>query len=457
MASHFFNFHIHHNHNEINLLNVDEKRYKYGKLLIFACFFLYTASMAAKGIFAAQMKFIKDLWDLEYAKVSMANTYYFVAYGLVQVILFFVMDKISMRKYILWTVPFAAITTALIGLSTGIEHVWIYFGLSGAFQAGIYAGCNLILTRYLPVKLLTTANSTMTLGYAVGTVVAYLLSALFIGLGDQTWRIPYFIIGAIFLSSVVTFWIVVLIGKRFSKVNNLLDKKYIENIKKNKESAKDDTDPLITVENTRKKIVFYTVDLVMAFLITALYYCVMNYITSLLVDVHNFPQDTSIYVAIIAPIAIAVGPIMTIRACDKHKDFIRQAIWFTLIIIPIPLVMAFFYKISWILALTLSIVYVVIANGIKAIILSVMAYKMRSVMNAGAYSAISNSIASVSAGVTPTIMGKIIDVSGWSTAYFATFGLTVVVFIALIFIDIAVRKDYRKAHDNGSNEKINLD
>ena len=153
MASHFFNFHIHNRHNEINLMNVDEKRFKYGNLLIFACFFLYTASMAAKGVFAAQTKFIVDLWGLEYATASMANTYYFVTYGIVQVGLFFVMNKISMRKYILWTVPFAAISTALIGLSTGIEQIWIYFGVSGAFQAGIFAGCNLMLTRYLPIKL----------------------------------------------------------------------------------------------------------------------------------------------------------------------------------------------------------------------------------------------------------------------------------------------------------------
>ncbi len=412
--------------------------------------------MAAKGVFAAQMKFLVDLWDIEYAQASMANTYYFVTYGLVQVGLFFFMSKISMRKYILWTVPVAAITTALIGMSTKIEHVWIYFGISGAFQAGIYAGCNLMLTRYLPVKLLTKANSTMTLGYAVGTVVAYLLSALFIGINNESWRIPYYVIGVIFMASVVTFGVIVFICRRFARINNLLDKKYIEEVKKSNDRAMDDTDPLITMENNRKRIVFYAVDLVMAFLITALYYCIMNYITSLLVDVHNFPQDTSIYVSILAPITIAIGPLMTIRSCDKHKDFIRQAILYSLILLPIPLILAFFYKVSWVLALVLSLIYVIVANGVKAIVLSVMAYKMRTVMNAGAYCAISNAVASVSAGVTPTIIGKIIDVSGWHMAYFATFAVTVVVIIALIFIDISVRKEYKKAHVN-SNQKTNLD
>ncbi len=454
MASHFFNFHLHNRHNEINLMNVDQKRYKYGNLLIFACFFLYSSSMAAKGVFAAQTKFIVDLWGLEYATASMANTYYFVTYGLVQVGLFFVMNKISMRKYLLWTVPFAAVTTALIGLSTGIEQIWIYFGISGAFQAGIFAGCNLMLTRYLPIKLLTKANTIMTLGYAAGTIVAYITSALFIGLGDESWRIPYFIIGAIFMASLITFGVIVYVSRRFAKINNYLDEKYVKAISSEKVNAMDDNDPLISIRSKRKTIVFYVVDLVMAFLITAVYYCVMNYITSLLVDVYNLSQDVSIYVSILAPITIAVGPMITIRACDHHKDFIRQAVLFSLILLPIPIIMAFAYNLNIFLALGLSLVFVIFANGVKAIVLSVMAFKMRKVMNAGAYSAISNAVASVSAGVTPTIIGAIIDNHGWQASYFVTFGIVAVTFVLMVIIDVIVRRDYRKLHNMENSEKI---
>lgn len=455
MASQFFNFHLHNNHNHINLSNVDKARYKYGNLLIFACFFLYTASMAAKGVFAAQMKFIADLWQLEYAKVSMANTYYFVAYGLVQIGLFAFMSKISMRKYLVWTVPVAAITTALIGAATKIEHIWIYFGISGAFQAGIYAGCNLMLTRYLPLKQLSKANKIMNLGYATGTVVAYLLSALFIGFGGEAWRLPYYIISALFMASVVTFGIIILISRRFAKINGMLDKKYIESVKKEKNNAMDDSDPLITLESKKKTVIFYVVDLVMAFLITSLYYCIMNYITSLLVEVHHLPQDISIYVSIIAPITIAIGPMMTISSCDHHKDFIRQALKFSLIILPIPVLLAFLYDFNLFVALGLSVVFVVLANGVKSIVLGVMAFKMRKVMNAGAYSAISNAVASIAAGVTPTLIGAVIDgPGGWAAAYWVTFGVCALIVVALFVIDIIVRRDYKKAHNLKQTDSI---
>ena len=456
MASHFFNFKIH-RHNQLNIANVDKTRYKYGNLLIFACFFIYTASMAAKGVFTAQTKFIVDLWGLDYAQASMANTYYFVTYGLVQIGLFFCMHRISMRKYILWTVPVAAITTALIGASTRIEHIWIYFGISGAFQAGIYAGCNLMLTRYLPLKQLSKANTIMNLGYAVGTVVAYLLSALFIGFGGEGWRVPYYIIGGIFLFSVLVFGIIVYTARRFAKINGILDKKIIEemNAKSNgKTNAMDDDDPLITLESKKKTVIFYIVDLVMAFLITAVYYCVMNYITSLLVDIHGMSQDISIYVSILAPIAIAFGPIMLIRSCDHHKDFVSQSLIYTIVLLPVALLLALFFNVNMILALGLSLIFVIIGNGVKAVVVSIMAYKLRKVMNAGAYSAICNAVASISAGVTPTIMGAVIDNAGWGAYYWVIFALVAFVFLALVIIDIIVRRDYKKAHNMTTDDKI---
>lgn len=458
MALHFFNLKIHNEHNEINLYNVDEKRYKYGNLLIFACFFMYAACVAGKGVFASQMKFIADLWLYDnperYTLASMANTYYFVAYGLVQVGLFFFMKKISMWKYMLCTIPFAAITTALIGVATRIEHIWIFFGLSGLFQAGIYSGCNLMLTRYLPVKLLSKANKIMNLGYATGSVLAYLTSALFIGMGGEAWRIPYFIFGVVYFLAIATFAVIILISKRFARINGILDKKITDSAKSEKNAALDDDNPLIVLGGKKKTIAFYAVDLITAFLITSLYYCVMNYITSLLVDVHNLSQDVSIYVSIIAPVTIAIGPLITIRACDRHKDFVRQGLLFTLILVPVSLLLALFYSSNLAVALVLSIIFVVVSNGVKSIVLSVMAFKLRKVINAGAYSAIANAVASLAAGIAPTVIGKIIDGSGWTAAYLTVFGLCVFVAAALFVIDIVVRRNYKKSHGMKPDEKL---
>ena len=71
-----------------NPVLMTKNEYKYENFLIFVCAFLYMSSMAAKGIFIAEQKYIVDLWGLEYAEASMANTYYFALYAIVQVLLF---------------------------------------------------------------------------------------------------------------------------------------------------------------------------------------------------------------------------------------------------------------------------------------------------------------------------------------------------------------------------------
>ena len=376
-------------------------------------------SMAVKGIFAAEVAYIQKLWSIGYAKTSMANTFYFVTYGLVQVFMFIFMSKINIRKYLAFTVPFSAICAVLMGTSTDIVQMWVYFGLTGALQAGIFCGCNAVLTKNLPTCQLSVANRFMNLGY-------------------DLWRVPYFVFGSIFFVSVIFFLIVVKYASRYGHINEMLDGHNLT--VKTSKVADDENDPIFTLETRKKRIIFYTVDLTLTFIITALYYCIMNNVTPLLANEHGLGQNVAIYVSILAPIAISLGPMILISACNKDRDFIRQGIKYMFIVLPIPLLLAFFYKVHVILALVLTIIFVVLTNGVKSIALSVITFKMRKHINSGAYSAISNAIASIAAGVTPTMIGSVIDNSGWKTAYFVTFAVALTLTLSLIVIDVIVRK-----------------
>lgn len=439
----FFGIGLHHDHiNTVNRTNIHGFRYKYGYLLIFACFFLYMSSMAAKGIFAAEQKYIVDLWNLQYSEASMANTFYFVPYGLAQFLLFAIMKKINIFKYLFITVPFAVLATLLIGFSQNIYQIWIYFGLSGYFQAGIYCTCNYALTQNLPSRLCSTANRIMNLGYAVGTVIAYGICAICIG--NDLWRLPYFIIGTVFFSSIVIFAVVLKKARRFRKINEILDAKANSVVINNTKSTVDNT-PLFLLNSKKKLAIFYVLELSFAFVITALYYGIMNYITSLLVDVHHLPDDVSIFVSILAPLTIAIGPMTMITICDKKKNFVQNGIIASLITLPIPLLLALFYDLNVVFALALSVVYVVMLNSIKAIPLSISTFIMKKQINSAGYSAISNAVASLSAGVAPTVIGKIIDVYGWSVSYYVLFITLAFTIVMAIFVNILIKRSSKKS------------
>lgn len=428
---------------------IEEKRIRIGKLLVFACFLLYATSMAAKGVFSAESKFIKEFWQIkDYSLVSMTNTFYFIAYGLVQVILFFIINKINVRKYMICSIPFAAISMILMGTVNDIYFMWLFFGLTGAFQAGIFCGCTYILTENLPIKLLSFGNKMMNISYAVGTLISYGLCGICVG--AKLWRLPYFLLGGTFLIAIIIFAIVVTIAIRFKKINEKLDIKSQNNT--NLKIKEYEDKPLFTLETKRKKTLFYIIDTVMTFFVTSLFYMVMNYITALLVDVHGLNDDISIYVSMLAPAVIAIGPMIAICMSDYNRDFIRVGLYMLISLFPIVLLLYFLYSFNILVALFLSLLFIIMANGAKCVVLSVISFRMRKILNSGSYSAISNAIASLAAGVAPTITGVIIDVAGWQANYLVIAVLVAMLIIATLIIDLKIRNNYNKINGIKDNK-----
>ena len=107
-------------------------------VLIASCFLLYTSMMAAKGVFLAEIAYLMEVFSVDKATASLTNTYYFVAYAGVQALLFFVVKRLNLQKFLLITVPIAAIATAAMGVSRDIGDMYILFAVCGIFQAGVY-------------------------------------------------------------------------------------------------------------------------------------------------------------------------------------------------------------------------------------------------------------------------------------------------------------------------------
>lgn len=436
----------------LNISNVEKVRQSIGKAYILTCILFYVLSVAAKGVFAAEIGYIRIMWSLSQVQVELANTLYFITYGVVQIILFIFMEKINIIKFAFITVPISAVVSIAMGLATGIKGIWVLFALVGIFQAGMYCTCNYLLTRYLPKKLLPTANKLLAAGYAIGTAVSYVVSALFVGF--NLWRVPYFMFGGLILICTVFLVYQTKTISRFSDINRKLDYKQLE--KENVENANNKTlslqteKPIFSLASKQRKVIFYTTILLVSLVLNGLYYGVMSFVTRVLLEVYALPQDASIYVTTIIPIVIILGPLITINACEKHKDFIKQAIMFLIIILPFPILLALFYKTNIILYLGLIVVYLILANGIRVILNNVIAFKMKDYINVASFIAITNAFASIAASVWPLIIAFVKDNGDWGATYWVITLMVVVVLLLCIVIDLLVRRTYKK-DNNGEN------
>ena len=437
----------------LNFANKEKYRQKVGKTYLIACIAFYIICIAVKGVFAAETRYLIEIWDLTQAQVQLANTFYFITYGVVQILLFIFMSKIDIKKFTFVTIPISAILFILMGCANNIQTMWILFALVGIFQASMFCACNYLLTKYLPRKLLPTANTLIASGYAIGTALSYVISAFFVGL--NLWRIPYFLISGLVLISTVWLIYETKVIARFSKLNKKLDSKQIlaeskERVQEKELPLQNNQKPIVALSNRKRIVVFYVVILCLSLIVNGLYYGVMGFVTSVLVDIYSFPQDASIYVSTIVPIIMILGPMITIKSCEKHKDFVKQGIKYLLITLPLPIILTFFYKLNFILFLVLVIVYLILANGIRVIINNVIAFKMKDYINVASFTAITNAFASIAASVWPLIIALIKDNGSWGATYFAVAIMTVVVLVASIIIDRVVNATYQK-DNNGEN------
>jgi cyanate permease len=287
-----------------------------------------------------------------------------------------------------------------------------------------------ILAKYLPLKLLPYANRVMQAG-AVWGVISYGCSAFFVGQG--LWNLPFILLGGLFLFSAVFFFYAALRMKKFPsavlKKNEPTPEKQIEKEK-----------PFMEVNSKKDKILFFALMVGITGLSNTAYYVVVNWVPDMLHAVFNMPQEYSILITIVVPIISATCSIIVISLCEKYEKILKISGVFlaTSIFLIFPLTFLYNYN------LILSVVFIAISLatnvGGRAVFMGVMAFKMRTRINSGSYSALLNAFGAIIAGVIPPLIGTFIDSFdstsgyGWSYLIASIIGAMAIVLLSVFAV-----------------------
>ena len=416
-------------------LNFDKARDKYSKMLVWACFFVFVLMMGSKNAYTAELVTIQDVFKVDKAVASLAMTYYFVAYAAGQVLLSFVMGKINLRLYLIAVAGASSVLTVFIAFMPSMTAMYVLCAVNGALQAGIYAACMAVISKNLNKEYLPYANKIMSIGSAVASMVSYGVPALFVALGS--WNMPFIVLGALFLISVVFFFY----------ASNKIKSYPVEIIISDDANNVKAEHPVYILNTKLKKAGFFAIMMVLSLVTNAVYYGVINWIPNMMHEVHKMPQEYSILITLLVPISRMFCPLFTITICEKRKNvFMVAAILSALSLIPfIPFV--FLYNSNVVLVIVLLVLYNLIAPGISTIYVSILAFNMRSQLNTGAYTAIINAVAAVMAGIAPPIAGAIIDGGNggnYGTTYVVCAIITVVQLALLFALALTFSKNRKK-------------
>ncbi len=393
---------------------------RYYNFLIFASVLVWVIMMGSKNIYTAEYIEIGRLFNVSKPQASLAMTFYFLTYGFMQIFLFFILDKLDIKWYMLISVGLSGIVTVIIALSMNLWSLWWILAINGILQAGIWGMCTGVLNKFLPVEMKATANMFMNIGTAVSGIISYGSASLFVSF--KRIDSPFTVLGILLSISAVIFFIAVKKCQTLSVQNNLSN---------NMATVKQLTPSPFSLRTKRSKSLFFIITFLLSFLVHCIFYGTINWLPSLVQENFGLAEETAVLISVLAPLATTIGPIVAIKNCENHINFVAVGFVYLAIASIISFIFVFIFKLNIVISLIVLIAYLIIIQGAVTIVFSVISYKLCDYIDAGAHSGLMNAAGSFSAGIAPTVIGAIIQYSGWQISYLVIFILT---FIITIFI-----------------------
>ncbi len=411
--------------------------------LIFSSFFLYIILTASKTLYTAEKTTLYELGTFgNLTDLASTMEYYFYTYTAMQILLVFFVKKINLKWFLTITIAASAALTMLVPLTDNVTEHYIIFIINGFLQAGIWGIILKILTLYLPARLLPTANQIMTAGPAVSGALAYGAAAAF---GDD-WKTPFLVLGGALALAVVFFWISVTRAEKISKSEDKL------HTLENPDTTNEDND-FIGLDSRKRVVWFFVLSMLMGFIFTSLYFMVNNNLDLYLKEVGGFSNSTAKLLTILAPICAVIGPLMTVRSCERHRNFIAVAgVYFGISLLFAILTLIFFDK-NVVISLAAVVLFIVFVNGGRSVTLSIASIKMRKKIDTAVFSTAVNAISSIASGISPKFVTKILDnttyttVESWRMAFLVIVLWNMATVFALALLVMLVKLINRKRKD----------
>ena len=391
-------------------MTVNKRRSRAYGLLIFASIFMYIAITTAKNLYTAEKTTLYSL-GIFGNLTSLASTmeYYFYTYAVMQIALIFFVKRINIKWFLTATLSVSSVLTLLLPFTDGITQHYILFGINGVLQAGIW-GCLLkMLSVHLPARLLPVANQIMSAGPAVAGAMAYGIAALC----GENWKTPFILMGVISLISVLTYCLAVTCVERFPKEVEMHHVVLSDGTEADVEEEEDND--FIGLNNKKRIAVFFIASTLMGFLFTSLYFMVNNNLDMYLKEIGGFSNSVAKMLTIFAPVCAVIGPLMSVRSCERHKNFIAVAAFYFGVAILSVLVMLFVFDKSVPVSLALLVLFLVFVNGGRSVTLSIASLKMRKKIDTGVYSTAVNAVSSLASGISPKFIAMILDNGSYSS------------------------------------------
>lgn len=393
-------------------------------LLIVMCVLVYTVSYISRYSYNANIVIIEKAFGLPSKQTGLVGTFYFVAYGIGQVVHGLLCKRYNKKIIIPLVLLVSAIINVVIflGVPFGVyKYLWF---LNGIALSVLWPSLVNILSSTLDEKLLDLSVTLMATPVALGTCISYGSSALFNFLGDYSYS---FLFGALAPLIIAFVWFF----SFNSLTENAREKAAVTQAKVNV-SQKTQNSTANAAKSSKKSV---AASIILLFVVIGLFAVSNNlikdglntWVPNILKETYNFTESLSMILTFVLPIFGMAGAVFSVFM-NRYviKDFVLLDGLFYLITALFLLLTIFALTFKW------SAVFIVVffgmisllAHSINCINTSVAPLKMRESFNSGAVAGVFNGCSYAGSAISGYALGALYDASGWLTVFWLLFAVS---------------------------------
>lgn len=396
---------------------------KKSNLLIFLCWFIYTAAYCSRYSYTANVASITAHYGLLNADAGLVSTCFFFIYGAGQIVNGLLCKRYPKRLLL----ALALLTSSVVNivLAFGIpfsyfKYLWLVNGLAQSF---LWSSLILILGENLSSTDLRKAVFIMSTTVMVGTTLSYGVSALFTRFGSF---FGAFAFGGAVTAIAATVW--------FFFYPQAVSGKTEELITQNKEAQERGKIPTAVLVTAILLAAFAVADnFVKDGLIT--------WVPSILIDQYGVSESLSVFVTLFLPVVAIVGTTAVSQLHKKIPSFVLLCgLFFLISSVFLGGVLLLLETPQWVLVLICFCFVSCCMSGINNVITGMAPLYLRKHVNPGLLSGLLDGCCYVGSALSSYGLGAFSDLFGWGKSFYLLLGVCLVPVVCSIALAAVSRK-----------------
>ncbi len=410
--------------------------------LIMLCWLVYTCSYIGKVNYAANINQIMDYYQVSHSEAGLVSTFLFFSYGVGQIVHGVFCKKYNLKWMIFISLMVSGIVNFIIAISDNFAMVKYLWLINGFFMAILWPSLIRLLSETLPKKDMARASVRMGTTVAVGTLVIYGISAIYVSF--DMFKLAFYTAG-ILMPIVAIVWLC-LISPLLKKVKEEVKTEDLTEEKQEKVGA-------TSSENGKGK------GLMTSICILALFAVMTNlikdglttWVPSILKESYGFDDSLSIILTLLLPIVGVFGNVFAVKVHKKIPDFVSHCT--SLFLFSGVLIGGIIGGLSLqqmlITLIGFAIVFFLISSS-NSLITSVFPLFMKGKVNSGRIAGILNGFCYLGSTISSYGLGLVADYAGWTAVFWVLLGCCALVCLVWLgyFLSRKLQFRQRKREDS---------